>query len=53
MSGVTGQNLSYFLLNSSGLEDSFLSLAEEKVGLNIMADATKLPIHCPIWQNYK
>ncbi|KAJ7405214.1 hypothetical protein BTVI_69731 [Pitangus sulphuratus] len=30
-----------------GLEDYLLSLAEEKVGLNVMADATKFPILAP------
>lgn len=49
---MNGQNLSYFLLNSSGLENCLFSFAEGKAGLNIMADATKLPIHCPIWQKY-
>lgn len=50
VNGMNGQNLSYFLLNSSGLEDCLLSFTEEKAGLNITADETKLPIHCPIWQ---
>lgn len=37
---MNGQNLLYFVLNSSGLEECLLSFTEEKAGLNIMADAT-------------